>query len=232
MSTSPKTLSPTELAKLEHAFATDPASDAYRPLAEAYLAMGRFMEAMVVCKKGVKAHPTRPEPRLLLARVYADQGKDKKALEELNGGLQVAPQDRALLKMAATLELKNGETEAGRGHLEKAYELDPSDAELPPLFQRYRLDLPRRGGPAPAAPVAAAAPAGRGGPPRLEPVPNAPAASRPVAAGPGALASAQTVPAAVRASNGSAGMQRPAPGPVRTASRSVPRVVEPEIDIE
>ena len=60
-----------------------PRSDAYRPLAEAYLGMGRFMEAMVVCKKGVKAHPNRADPRVLLARVYAEQGKDKKAIEEL-----------------------------------------------------------------------------------------------------------------------------------------------------
>ena len=65
MSATPvKTPSPQELAKLEHAFASDPGSDAYRPLAEAYLGMGRFMEAMVVCKKGVKAHPNRPDPRV------------------------------------------------------------------------------------------------------------------------------------------------------------------------
>ena len=49
MTTPAKTLSPAELAKLEHAFAADPSSEAYRPLAEAYLAAGRFMEAMVVC---------------------------------------------------------------------------------------------------------------------------------------------------------------------------------------
>ena len=60
---STKTLSPAELAKLEHAFATDPGSEAYKPLAEAYLGMGRFMEAMVVCKKGVKAHPHVADPR-------------------------------------------------------------------------------------------------------------------------------------------------------------------------
>src|SRR2546429_9573428 len=89
--TTTKTLSPAELAKLEHAFATEPASEAYKPLAEAYLGMGRFMEAMVVCKKGVKAHPTAPDPRVLLARVYAEQGKDKKALEELAGARQRAP---------------------------------------------------------------------------------------------------------------------------------------------
>src|SRR5690349_15621099 len=84
MSTSPmKTLSPAELAKLEHSFAADPSSDAYKPLAEAYLGMGRFMEAMVVCKKGVKAHPNSADPRLLLARVYLQQGQPP---EGLGGG--------------------------------------------------------------------------------------------------------------------------------------------------
>ncbi|MFN0061429.1 MAG: tetratricopeptide repeat protein [Myxococcaceae bacterium] len=222
MSTPSKNLSPTDLAKLEHAFATDPASDAYRPLAEAYLTMGRFMEAMVVCKKGVKAHPTRPEPRLLLARVYADQGKDKKAIEELNGALQVAPADRTALKMVATLELKNGETEAGRAHLNKAYELDSSDAELPPLFQRYRLDPPRRNASAPS-PSAQASPPANGvaasGPPRLEPAAPGPQTG-PVVAGPGARAHA-------RSASGNIPVQRQgqaAPGSVRTVSRSMPRV--------
>src|SRR3954467_8259667 len=110
MSTSPmKTLSPPGRAKLEHVFAAPPSSDAYRPLAEAYLGMGRFMEAMVVCKKGVKAHPTDADPRLLLARVYAEQGKDKKALEELAGALGVAPKDKNVLRMTGALQLKSGE---------------------------------------------------------------------------------------------------------------------------
>src|SRR6188768_1843555 len=112
-----KTLSPAELAKLEHAFATDPASEAYRPLAEAYLGMGRFMEAMVVCKKGVKAHPTLADPRVLLARVYADQGKEKKALEELTGALQVAPADKGALRLMGALQIKSGEADPGKNNL-------------------------------------------------------------------------------------------------------------------
>src|SRR5712692_3308939 len=123
-----KTLSPAELAKLEHAFATDPSSDAYRPLAEAYLAMGRFMEAMVVCKKGVKTHPHFPEARLLLARVYQDQGKDRKALEELLAALQVVPGDKVILRTAGELQLKAGDSEPGKSNLVKAYQLDPQDA--------------------------------------------------------------------------------------------------------
>src|SRR5688572_21432366 len=154
MSTSPmKTLSPAELAKLEHAFATDPSSEAYRPLAEAYLGMGRFMEAMVVCKKGVKAHPNTPDPRVLLARVYADQGKEKKALEELASALQVAPKDKAALRLTGSLQMKTGEGEPGKSNLLKAYELDPNDPDTLDLFKQHNVPLPAKEAPPPPPPV-------------------------------------------------------------------------------
>ena len=146
-----KTLSPSELAKLEHAFATDPSSDAYRPLAEAYLAMGRFMEAMVVCKKGVKAHPTQPEARMLLARVYLEQGKDRKALDELLGALQVAPGDKSVLRTTGEIQIKVGETEAGRGNLLKAYQADPQDSETLAAMGRCKVEVPKAAAPQPRA---------------------------------------------------------------------------------
>jgi cellulose synthase operon protein C len=158
MSATPaKTPSPQELAKLEHAFASDPGSDAYRPLAEAYLGMGRFMEAMVVCKKGVKAHPNRPDPRVLLARVYAEQGKDKKAIEELQGALAVAPQDKSVLRTLASLQMRSGDATAGKATLHKVWELDPRDAETTAAFAQWKLEPPRPP-PPPEPPPAAPAP--------------------------------------------------------------------------
>jgi tetratricopeptide (TPR) repeat protein len=147
-----KTLSPAELAKLEHAFATDPASDAYKPLAEAYLGMGRFMEAMVVCKKGVKAHPQIADPRVLLARVYAEQGKDKKAVEELQSALQVSPTDKVALRMMGALQVKGGESDAGKANLLKAWEADPNDAETLELMTKYAVPVPKPAAPEPPAP--------------------------------------------------------------------------------
>ncbi|HMK72606.1 MAG TPA: tetratricopeptide repeat protein, partial [Myxococcaceae bacterium] len=151
-----KTLSPQELAKLEHAFNSDPSSDAYRPLAEAYLGAGRFMEAMVVCKKGVKAHPNRPEPRVLLARVYADQGKDHKAVEELQAALAVAPTDASILRLLGGLQMKSGAADAGRATLLKAWESAPADAETAAVLAQWKVEPPR---PAPPPePVAAPPP--------------------------------------------------------------------------
>lgn len=189
-----KTLSQAELAKLEHAFATDPASGAYAPLAEAYLGMGRFMEAMVVCKKGVRAHPDAAEPRVLLARVYAEQGKNKRAVEELAGALQVAPKDKLALRMMGSLQVTGGDAETGRANLLLAFEADPSDAATIEAMSKAGVPVPKAPEPPPPppppAPVAAHAPAahapaaqaraGRSSP-RLSPVAAEPARPRPSA---------------------------------------------------
>jgi tetratricopeptide (TPR) repeat protein len=178
----PRQLSPAEIAALEHAFASDPTSEAYRPLAEAYLAMGRFMEAMVVCKKGVKAHPANPAARVLLARVYAEQGKDRKALEEVQGALQEHPGDAAANRMAGVLHLKLGEREAGEAELRRAAEAAPGDPETLEALKKWG--------------VAAAPPAPPARPARslAEGIPVAPRVSPRAGAAPGAAAAAPAAP--------------------------------------
>jgi cellulose synthase operon protein C len=141
MPPSGKPLSPVELSALEHAFASDPGSDAYRPLTEAYLAAGRFMEAMVVCKKGVKAHPDDPAAKVLLSRVYADQGKDRKALEELAGVLAAFPTFVAANRLAAVLHFRLGEREPAEVALLRAAEAAPDDAEVRELIQKHGVKV-------------------------------------------------------------------------------------------
>src|SRR5512132_1272307 len=144
MRTPVKQLTPVELSALEHDFASDPAADAFRPLTEAYLAAGRFMEAMVVCKKGAKAHPDDPSARVLLARVFAEQGKDKKALEELQAVTAAYPTFAAANRMAGELHLKIGEREQGEAALRRAAEAAPGDAELKELLAKHGISLAPR----------------------------------------------------------------------------------------
>jgi tetratricopeptide (TPR) repeat protein len=150
MTNARKPLTPAELSALEHAFASDPASDAYRPLTEAYLAAGRFMEAMVVGKKGVKAHPDDPSARLLLARVYAEQGKDRKALEELQAVLAAHPTFAAASRMAGVLHLRLGEREQGEAALRRAAEAAPDDPEVREALAKHGVAAAPK--PPPAAP--------------------------------------------------------------------------------
>jgi cellulose synthase operon protein C len=131
-----------QLAALEHAFAQAPTSDAYERLAEAYLLLGRFMEAMVVSKQGVKARPTDPVPRLLLVRIYAEQGKHQKALDELSNALSAIPGDSALLKRQAGLLLKSGQRGPGTEALLKLRSLLPEDPEIAQLMTQYGVEPP------------------------------------------------------------------------------------------
>ena len=95
-----------DLSQLEMAFAADP--KAFVPLTNAYLQLGRYMEAMVVCKKGIKALPESAEGRLLLGRVYAEQGKIPKALDEIKALLVFSPDHIDALFFAAELHEKAG----------------------------------------------------------------------------------------------------------------------------
>lgn len=98
-----------DLSQLEMAFAADPR--AFVPLTNAYLQLGRFMEAMVVCKKGIKALPDSVEGRLLLGRVYAEQGKIPKALEEVKALLATNPEHAEAHFVAGQLHEKSGRFE-------------------------------------------------------------------------------------------------------------------------
>jgi tetratricopeptide (TPR) repeat protein len=160
MQTPAKPLSPSEIAALEHAFSADPASGAWRSLTEAYLSVGRFMEAMVVCKKGVKARPDDPSARVLLAQVYAAQGKDRKALEELAEALKAHPADVPANRMAGLLLLKLGEKEAGEAALRRAAEARPDDPETLEALRKWGIVI------APPPPRLERAPASAGAGPR------------------------------------------------------------------
>ncbi len=113
------------ITELELAFAQDPQSDAYVPLCEAYLDQSRFMEAMVVCKKGIKAHPDSVEARVLLARVYSRQKKYPRAMSELDG--LIAERADAALAFAVRGELRaeTGDEKGAIDDWKRAIDLDP-----------------------------------------------------------------------------------------------------------
>jgi tetratricopeptide (TPR) repeat protein len=200
MRTPGKPITPAELSILEHAFASDPASDAYRPLTDAYLSAGRFMEAMVVCKKGAKAHPDDPSAKVLLARVYAEQGKDRKALEELTAVLAAFPTFAAANRMAGVLHMRLGEREQGQAALRRAAEAAPHDPEVREALAKYGVE------PVAAAP-AATRPASPPPAPRAAPPPGEPARAAAPPPIPGA-----PPPAAPAARSEDAPVPTPAPG--------------------
>src|SRR4030042_6854097 len=102
-----------DLAKLETEFENNPKSEAFIPLAQAYLKKGRFVEAMVVCKKGIKANPTLATGRLVMANIYLAQTKHQKAIDELNNLIKTSPEHPDALRLMGTINLKLGKKDEG-----------------------------------------------------------------------------------------------------------------------
>ncbi len=139
-----------DLAQLEYEFATSPNSEAFIPLAEAYLGMGRFVEAMVVCKKGIKAHPDLPTGRLIMARIYSDQAKHQKAVDELEKLLKLSPENAEAYRLLGNVQLKLGKEEQGVGYLKKALDIDPDFTAAREALLKIGIDYaPRTAAPQP-----------------------------------------------------------------------------------
>lgn len=153
-----------DLSQLEMAFAADP--KAFVPLTQAYLQLGRFMEAMVVCKKGIKASPESIDGKLLLARVYAEQGKVPKAVEELKAIFAQSPDLKG--PDAAACHFLLGQMHERAGRFEEAIESfketlrqDRGNSEAKAALKAKGVDFDPGPSPEEVAAAAAAAAAAR-----------------------------------------------------------------------
>ncbi len=77
-------------------------------LCELYLVAGKFMEAMVVAKKLVKAEPENANAHFLLARVYLAARKRTRASDSLRQGFVLEPHSVEGRRLAAELEKAPG----------------------------------------------------------------------------------------------------------------------------
>ncbi|MEO0460088.1 MAG: tetratricopeptide repeat protein [Myxococcota bacterium] len=155
-----------DIHALEIEFAKNPTLDACIPLCHAYLSQERFMEAMVVCKKGMKSAPGDPRGRSTLAQVYVAQGKMPKARQELTKLLEENPGYPRGLELMGRVLIEQGDKPGAIQHLQTALQADPSLEEAPAMLQQLGAPLPSaEPPPPPAAPASAPPPRPAGLPP-------------------------------------------------------------------
>ncbi len=134
-----------DIHALEIEFAKNPTLDACLPLCEAYLAVKRYMEAMVVCKKGIKnAQVSDPRGRVMLARVFVEQGKLPKAEAELVQLTAEFPDNGSVLELQGRVLMDQGRGPDAIRVLNQALRADPT-------LKQARAWLTALGAAAPAA---------------------------------------------------------------------------------
>ena len=80
--------------------------------------------------------------RILLARIHAAQGKEKKALEELKAALDVAPTHAVALRMAVEIHARCGEADAASILLREALADQPQNDAIRAIGSELGIPLP------------------------------------------------------------------------------------------
>jgi len=118
------------IADLELAFSQNPKSGDFETLCVAYLEAGRYMEAMVVCKKGLKTQPGSVSGQILLAKIYSAQKKYSRALKHLDGVIASAPGETKYLWARSEVRQQSGDEEGAVADLKLIYEKQPNDEKI------------------------------------------------------------------------------------------------------
>jgi tetratricopeptide (TPR) repeat protein len=121
-------MSETRIEDLRRRVEADPTSVAFAALAEEYRRVGRFQEAVDVCRRGLERHPAYLSARVTLGRSLMELQELDAAKQELEHVLRLAPENLAAIRGLAEIHHRRAEAP-------ESLETYPPAAATPPLPQ-------------------------------------------------------------------------------------------------
>ncbi len=129
-----------DIDKLEAEFKADPSK--FVPLAKAYMERALPVQAIQVCKDGLKRSPQIPDGQLALAMAYYHNYDDGHAEVELKKFLKSSSDNAVAHRTLGEIFLERKQEQKAIGELMRALELDPSDTHTRSLLQSLGEKLP------------------------------------------------------------------------------------------
>lgn len=123
----PAPASPEEIALLERLWAEDKASVLFVRLGRAYLANGRYADAVRVCQEGLIMHPASVAGLHVLARAYTGLGDFNAARVALHRAIERLAQDAGVFRLLAEIESEFDRPDAAKSSLMAYLALRPDD---------------------------------------------------------------------------------------------------------
>ena len=118
----------------------DPGSIAYAQLAEEYRRVGRFDEAIDVCRAGLARHPGYLSARVTLGRALLEVGDVESAQRELTDVIRVAPENLSAIRGLADVHRKRGQLPEALAQFKSAFEMAGPDPTIDQLVRDLRRD--------------------------------------------------------------------------------------------
>jgi tetratricopeptide (TPR) repeat protein len=117
------------IEQLERRVKADPMSIAFATLAEEYRRVGRFQEAIDICRAGLDRHPAYLSARVTLGRALVEIGALAEAEVELERVLAAAPENLAAIRGLAEIHHRRGEIPEAAEQYRSALQVSEQTAE-------------------------------------------------------------------------------------------------------
>jgi tetratricopeptide (TPR) repeat protein len=137
---SKKTDNAAEIDRLALAFAKEPGSKVFIPLAEEYGKAGMWEEAVAVLEDGLKTYPGFITAMVALGRAYEQMNQPVKAKAILGEAVKLSPDNLRAHRTLAKLYAAQGANEAAIRSCKVILSINPHDQEA--LSLRAGLDVP------------------------------------------------------------------------------------------
>lgn len=118
---------------------SDPNSQIFAALAEAYRKKGELDKAFRICQSGLKIHPSYGSAHLVMAKINLDRGLYDWAEAEVERTVEIDGRSRAVELLLAEIYIYKGDYEAATKLLRNLLKNDPDNAQIKRL-----LDIARR----------------------------------------------------------------------------------------
>ena len=116
-----------EIDELRKKLEESPDSLVFAPLADAYRKAGKLGEAYDVCAKGLQRHPTYTSARVVLGRIYQEQGKSEQAGLEFKKVLEMDSENLMAHSLLGAIYMEAKDYQGAIEEFQKVLTLNPDD---------------------------------------------------------------------------------------------------------
>ena len=127
------------ITKCAKILGTDPSSQIFAALADAYRKKGKLDRAFRICQNGLKIHPSYGSAHIVMSKINLDRGLYDWAETEAQKAVKIDGATRSIELLLAEIYLYKGEFNSALKLLNRLHEFDPDNDQINKL-----LDLARR----------------------------------------------------------------------------------------
>ncbi|MBI5267768.1 MAG: tetratricopeptide repeat protein [candidate division Zixibacteria bacterium] len=124
--------------KCQRILDTDPNSQIFAALAEAFRKNGELDKAFRVCQSGLKVHPSYASAHMVMARINLDRGLYDWAEAEVRKAMEIEGPTRATDLLLAEIQIYQGDYDGAAKLLRRLLQADPNNNHIQKLLEIAR----------------------------------------------------------------------------------------------